>query len=1108
MLPSVPPIARNRNALAVNRGSNASHLPEVIECTAVAPLARTPYERAGGRKYWDDAGNGSTLSATSIGLVKENVPARVRFGDFALDLKTGELCPHAAEGDDDRRILLQEQPFRVLLMLVERNREIVTREEIKKKLWPNDTIVEFDHSINVIIGSLRRALGDSAEKPQYIETLARRGYRLMVPVEWERAADDEPPNGDAAPVATQIAAAGLIGKKVSHYRVLEVIGGGGMGLVYKAEDLKLGRRVALKFLPDELASDPIALQRFEREAQTASSLNHPNICTIYEVEEYESQPFIVMELLEGETLRDRLAAVAASQKLLSVDELLNIAIPVAEGLEAAHQKGIIHRDIKPANIFLTAQGQVKILDFGLAKLSSPATGNDAEETQHSSVPAGPQPKKKDETLTRTGSAMGTAGYMSPEQVRGEKLDARTDLFSFGLVLYEMATGQRAFTGETAAIVHDAIVNVEPVAVSEINSALPPKLVAIIDTALRKDRALRYQTAAEMSTDLRSMLQHGSTRWRGSRWILVGAVAAALCVGGFFVRRPKPWPQQPAKEPILHQLTPSSLDGPVLDSIALSPDGKHLAYLDSAKGVSLLQTDSGENRSLPGTAPGTASFFPNSWLPDGDHLFMSKPGASGTWTMSISDGTVRKFRDEGPLVPSPNGQQLAFKNDKDEIWIMSATGESPKRVVTVASPWTLETFSWSPTGKRIAYDKTRIRAADRSKSGAVIDASLDSCDLDGQCSAILSDSKLQNRSLGESSALVWLPDGRIVFALMELPPNDLDSNLWSLAVDANTGLLQGKPKRLTSWTGFSQEAFTASADGKRLIFQQVHIEGILKIAEIRTGGSGLGPARPLKAETWFSGVAAWTHDSRKVLFSASAYGKRGIFKQDVNASSPQPLVSGSSSYDTPVVSPEGKWLLYTEHREDGTARLMRMPIEGGAAAFVLSGDHSYRCASAPANLCILSEVSGKQAVFYELDPLKGRGRELARADIKKNFHAWDLSPNGKNIALVAPAEEQVRIINTDSGDVRSVPLKGWNMLQFVSWTADGRRLYLSGARDFTAAAYYEFAIFEADLAGNIKMLVQMSGAKGWIHRPVASPDGRYLIYNERTWPSSVMMLENF
>ena len=536
MSPSVLLIAEASNALAVNRGSNASHLAEVIEPTAVAQPAREFCQSASGGKYLDDVGNGSKLSPTSIGLVRENVPARVRFGDFTLDLKTGELCPPTMEGEGNGKILLQEQPFRVLLMLVERDREIVTREEIKKKLWPNDTIVEFDHSINVIIGSLRRALGDSAEEPQYIETLARRGYRLMVPVEWVEGASDEA-SSDGLSVETRLPTSGLIGKKVSHYRVLEVIGGGGMGLVYKAEDMKLGRQVALKFLPDELVNDSVALQRFGREAQTASSLNHPNICTIHEVEEYEGQPFIVMELLEGETLRDRLATVAASQKVLSVDELLNLAIPVAEGLEAAHQKGIIHRDIKPANIFLTAQGQVKILDFGLAKLWSPATGSDAEETQHSSVLTVPQSSKKDETLTRTGSAMGTAGYMSPEQVRGEKLDARADLFSFGLVLYEMATGQRAFTGDDATTVQDAILNRAPTHPTKLNPELPAKLEDVIQKCLEKDRNLRCQSAAEVRAGIEQVQRRLGHPVIG-RWKLLATVAVvviALIAGGVYWR---------------------------------------------------------------------------------------------------------------------------------------------------------------------------------------------------------------------------------------------------------------------------------------------------------------------------------------------------------------------------------------------------------------------------------------------------------------------------------------------------------------------------------------------------------------------------------------------
>ena len=330
---------------------------------------------------------------------------------------------------------------------------------------------------------------------------------------------------------------GLIGKRVSHYRVLDMIGGGGMGLVYKAEDLKLGRRVALKFLPDELANDTVALRRFEREAQTASSLNHTNICTIHEVEEYDGQPFIVMELLEGETLRDSLAT--AQSKAVSLDRLLDIAIQICGGLQAAHQKGIIHRDIKPANIFLTTSGQVKILDFGLAKLAiatDEAGSEPAEEPPPScahSAASGSTLAGGDATLTRTGEAMGTAGYMSPEQVRGEKLDARTDLFSFGLVLYEMAAGQRAFTGETGAVVRDAILNNSPVPVRDLNFSVAAKLVTTIDRALEKDREKRYQSAAEMRADLEQLRSGRQRAWLRNRWawLMAAALPVILAAGG-------------------------------------------------------------------------------------------------------------------------------------------------------------------------------------------------------------------------------------------------------------------------------------------------------------------------------------------------------------------------------------------------------------------------------------------------------------------------------------------------------------------------------------------------------------------------------------------------
>lgn len=391
-------------------------------------------------------------------------------------------------------------------MLIEREGKIVSREEIRKNLWPNDTIVDFDHSINAAIKILRRALGDSADEPRYIETLARRGYRLMVAVEWlETAEHPRPLTGDVKSPAL----GDLIGKKVSHYRVLEAIGGGGMGMVFKAEDLKLGRRVALKFLPEELAGDPVALRRFEREAQTASALNHPNICTIYEIEEHEGQPFIVMELLEGDTLHHRMAA--SKRMAFPLASLLDISLQICEGLQAAHNKGIIHRDIKPGNIFLTNQGVAKILDFGIAKLTESEDVEEAAAAEaststimsaddNSTIHSSPVPT----SLTRTGTTAGTAGYMSPEQVRKEKLDSRTDLFSFGLVLYQMAAGQRAFSGETVAAVHEAILNQTPVPARDVNPAVPPALSAIITKALEKDRSKRYQSANDMRADLQRL----------------------------------------------------------------------------------------------------------------------------------------------------------------------------------------------------------------------------------------------------------------------------------------------------------------------------------------------------------------------------------------------------------------------------------------------------------------------------------------------------------------------------------------------------------------------------------------------------------------------------
>jgi serine/threonine protein kinase/DNA-binding winged helix-turn-helix (wHTH) protein len=1040
---------------------------------------------------------------------------RVRLGKFELDLRAGELRK------DNRKILLQEQPFQILLMLVERHGDLLDREVIRKRLWPNDTIVEFDHSIHTAIKKLRQALGDSADNPQYVETVARRGYRLLVPV--EHCLDEPAPDpvvvqaeetklrSESASLDREIGSgAALVGKRVSHYRVLGVLGGGGMGLIYWAEDIKLGRSVALKFLPEELANDPVALERFEREARAMSALDHPNICAVHEFGEQEGRHFIVMPLLEGKTLRDRISSAEKKNSPFSTQDMVTLGLQIAEGLGAAHRQGIIHRDIKPSNIFITDSGIVKILDFGLAKR---AAGPEQPDEDPKGGSAGTIPPSINSTLTRTGIRLGTAAYMSPEQVRGEPLDARSDLFSFGLVLYEMATGRQAFEGATAAVVNDAILHRSPVPVHQLNPGISQQLVSVINKALEKDRQQRYQSAAEIRQELLQLEKKG----KPLRWVVAGAGALGILTLGVL------WPRhtQPTSLPEIRQtqLTASSSDLPVSDG-CISPDGKYLAYSDG-KGIHLKHLATGEIETF--SQEFSVAYF--AWFPDSARFLASQVFRPGIWEYSITGGPPRQFLDHGTVSGvSPDSSLVSYTANighvgEREIWLIGSDGKNPRLFLSVDEDTALQEPYWTPDGRRISYQWQR-QTADG------LQFTVETRDLQGGSRVVLYSETAQTTERIKLQDLVWLPGERLILSLDESDSAQEQSagghcNLWELHVDPDSGQATGPMRRLTNWPrGSALTALYATSDGKKISVFRMGGSVSIFLADLSESKYVSAP-RPFSNTEGWNSSPAWTLDSQEIIYESNRDGSLRLFRQHISSDTAQPVLLDSREASLPAVSPDGAYLLFLDSAHDSKGgpgapvKIMRAPLNGGASQLVLSA-RIYdlpRCSRAPATLCAIAEPSEDRRgiIFTAFDPVQGRGRELARFDADpKADYTWALSPSGEQIALlkrvpgldgkIFAAEGPIHVLSLNGQPPREVHVKGRDYFhEYVDWAPDGKGLLLTGRPG-------DNEVLRVDLEGNVTVLSREKGI--YTFRAVPSPDGRHLAMLHRTVSNNVWLLENF
>jgi len=768
----------------------------------------------------------------------------------------------------------------------------------------------------------------------------------------------------------------LIGRTISHYKVLGKLGSGGMGVVYEAEDVNLGRHVALKFLPPEMAGDAQALERFQREARAASALNHPNICTIHEIHSQPDLQFIAMELLEGETLARRVGHTFQS---LPLDLILDLGIQISDALEAAHARGIVHRDIKPSNLFVTNRRQAKILDFGLAKLS----GDYQPVVELAGVTA--------THLTSPGTAVGTVAYMSPEQARGEEIDLRSDLFSFGAVLYEMATGALPFKGNTSAVIFDAILNRAPVAPVRLNPEITQELERIINKSLEKDPDLRYQTASELRSDLKRLKRDTDS----GRSVSVSRDSAAAAQTARETAQPSSSPSSSSSATVIvegvkrHKLgtivagvfallliaaagfgvysflgarRPIPFQSMTISKItesgnarraAISPDGKYIVYaLEEHPGESLWLRHLATNSTVQvvPAAPG-AAFTGITFTPDGNYFYFTRTdpavaGVNNVYQAAVLGGPAKQVLQDcdSAVSFSPDGKRFAFRRDSPSIgqkgvFVANADGSGVRQIARRQAPAQFDgTPAWSPDGKTIVIFGFDISHGDPGSLAAI----------DAETGKVKS---LPQTIWGMDDA-VWSPDGKGVF----ITPQDASTRYQRQIAYSEYPL--GAIHRITNdFNGY--RSLSTTADGKTLVAVSRDVPTHVWEMPAPNIPAATAQARQISSGSEEITSVDWTPDGKIITGNRS-------FELRVRApdgSGSKSIFSDGSRAVSPALCGDGRYAVFVRNVNGTKTNVWRLEVENGNLKQLSDGDDDFFADCTPDGKMVyyLSAASGRRVI---------------------------------------------------------------------------------------------------------------------------------------------------